>query len=380
MVAIVRLLFSVAATTLITAGPALAASSTPQASAQPCIGDTVKCSSTSERLAGAIKWHPGHYMMIRNSHRHDAEDLEYVSLLASEPTITGILRDWTWKSVETSKGVFDFSEIDTYLRAIQNLARPKRFIIRIENRVFGAHTGSVVPDDMLRDPAYLGGEVSMGSGVVARIWEAPVMDRLIALMQALAQRYDSNPYVEGISTSETAIGFSSDYPAPVTFSNAALLVQLERYTAAARLAWRHSNVFVETNFLGSNAQMQAFTDAAVKAQAVVGGPDIVPGKPSQSEQIVQGALGTGTDYRGTVAIKSEIQSTELGQKWQFPLAQIYDIAYNINHANYILWDRNDYYGMPNVQWTTGILPFIRSIDGKANTNCPRSFASGCITN
>jgi hypothetical protein len=319
-------------------------------------------------------------MMIRNSHKHDAEDLGYVSLLANEPIVTGVLRDWMWKDIETSKGMYDFSEIDTYLNALKSMPNRKRFIIRIENRSFGGHEGSVVPDYMLSDSTYMGGNVPMSHGLVARIWEAPVMDRLIALTQALAQRYDSSPYVEGISTSETAISFSSDYPAPSTFSTAALLTQLQRYVVASRLAWFHSNVFIETNFLGSNSQMQELINASVTAQAVVGGPDVVPESPSQSDKIVQGAAGTGTDYRGTVAIKSEVQTTELGLRSQFPLAEIYNVAYKTNHANYILWDRNDYYGTPDVQWIAGILPFIRSVNGKTYTACPSSYVRGCFTN
>ena len=373
-------LFSVAAIAFALASTSCSGPTLQQPSPQPCSVNPTSCSSGPANATGSIKWHPGHYMMIRNSHKHDAEDLGYVTLLANEPMVTGVLRDWMWKDIETGKGVYDFSEIDAYLNALKSMPNPKRFIIRIENRSFGGHDGSVVPDYMLSDPIYMGGNVPMSHGLVARIWEAPVMDRLIALIQALAQRYDSNPYVEGISTSETAIGFSSEYLAPSTFSTAALLTQLQRYVTASRLAWFHSNVFIETNFLGSNSQMQELLNASVTAQAVVGGPDVVPDSPSQSDKIVQGAAGKGTDYRGTVAIKSEVQATELGLRSKFPLPEIYDVAYNTNHANYILWDRNDSYGTPDVQWTTGILPFIRSDNGKTYTTCPSSYLRGCFTN
>jgi hypothetical protein len=332
------------------------------------------------QAASAIKWHPGHYMMMRNNHNKDAADLGYVRLLANEPTVVGILRDWKWRDVETSQGVYDFSEMDAYVAAVQSLSTPKRLIIRIENRIFGGQTGHAVPDYMLSDPAYLGGDIPIGNGVAARIWDAPVMDRYIALIQAMAQRYDSNPYVEGISSSESAIGFSAAYPAPATFSNGALVTQLQRYTAAARLAWAHSNIFIETNYLGSDANMQALIDTAVGKQAVVGGPDVIPERTIQSDEIVRGAAGTGTDYRGTVAIKSEVQYPELGQKWQFTPLQLYDIAYNINHANYMLWERNDYYGSQAQQWVNGILPFIRSVNGKTHTACPKSYTGGCATN
>jgi hypothetical protein len=355
-----------------------------------CIRQPTACVANAAlpQNRSTIKWHPGHYMSLRNNHKYDSEDQGYITQIGNEPTITGILRDWNWRDLETSKGVYDFSGIDTYLNTVKSLPTRKRMIIRIENRVFGKQTGTTVPDYLKTDPAYQGGEVPMGNGVVARIWDRPVMDRLIALYQALAVRYDSDPYVEGISTSETSIGFSTDYPAPATYSPDALLTQLERFVAATRAAWPHSNVFVETNYLGSNSQMESFIKYCMVNQSTVGGPDtwnrayVTTGKRAlQSDAVVTGTKGSGTDYRGIIAIKSEVEATELGGYIAtFTPAEVYDVAFNIMHANFIVWDRNDYYGGPEQQWTTGILPFIRSVGGKTYTNCPSSFTSSCEAN
>jgi len=329
--------------------------------------------------AAAIKWHPGHYMSIRNNHRYDDQDFGYIRELANEPTVMGILRDWKWRDVEPKKGEYDFSEIDDYLKAVKKLPNPKHFIIRIENRAFGGQKAMVVPDYLLNDAAYAGGQIPMAHGVVARIWEAAVMDRLIALTQALAARYDAEPLVEGISTSETAISFNADNPAPASFSTGALLEQLERLIAAARTAWAHSNVFAETNFLGSNQQMEAFIAYCAEHQAVIGGPDVVPDTPSQSEQILRGGLGSSKDYRGIVAIKAEVQNSSLGERWKFPPSVLYQNAYEIDRANFIFWDRNDFYGDATEKWNTGILPFIRSVKGQTVTTCPASFQGKCNT-
>jgi hypothetical protein len=77
--------------------------------------------------AAAIKWHPGHYMSIRNSHRYDDQDFGYIRELANEPTVMGILRDWKWRDVEPKKGEYDFSEIDDYLKAVKKLPEPEAF-------------------------------------------------------------------------------------------------------------------------------------------------------------------------------------------------------------------------------------------------------------
>ena len=74
----------------------------------------------------------------------------------------------------------------------------------------GTSASGKIPDYLLSDPAYNGGIYVKpnNKGVIARIWEKPVMDRLIALHKALAARFDKEPYVEGIVLAETSPGFS----------------------------------------------------------------------------------------------------------------------------------------------------------------------------
>jgi hypothetical protein len=264
----------------------------------------------------------------------------------------------------------------------------KRLIIRVEERSFGSPDPSSAPSYMRTDPAYNGGEVAMANGSVVRIWEPAVMDRLIALYTALGQKYDSDPNVEGISTEETAIGFSATHPAPDTFSNGAVLTQFIRLGSAARTAWAHSNVFITSNYLGSDAQMETLIKAAADNQYVIGGPDtwgrafITNGtRTLQSDAIVRGVKGSDTDYRSVIGIKNEVEDTEIGGYiGAFAPADLYDVAYNTMRANYMLWDRNDYAGGPIERWATGILPFIHSINGKTVTDCPSSYSGACMTN
>ncbi len=322
-------------------------------------------------------------MSLRSRHRDPATELPWIDAIAGEPTVRGVLVQWVWNDLETSKGVYDFSSIDTYLAKIKSLSTPKRLIIRIEERGFGAGN-SVVPAYLKTDPIYNGGDAAMSNGVVARVWEAPVMDRLIALYKALADRYDSDPNVEGISGSETSIGFSDP---PATFSNGAYLEQLKRHILAARANWKHSLVFIDSNYLGNDAQMEDLIKSAMASREAIGGPDtlsrewVLDGtRAIQSDEVMRGERGSGTDYRGMIAIKSEVQDSELGAVIAtFTPTQMYDTAYNINHANYIFWDRNTYAGGPEQQWATGILPLIRSVNGKTYTACPTSFANSCDT-
>jgi hypothetical protein len=373
---------ALASALLIVSGYALAA---PEPNPPSNVCADGKCSASLSSASGTIKWHPGHYMSIRSRHRNPTKELPYIDAIQNEPSIQGVVVQWLWSDLETAKGSYDFSSIDVYLNKLSSLSTPKRLIIRIEERGFSSQTVSSVPAYLKNDSGYNGGEVPMANGVVARIWEAPVMDRLIALYAALAAKYDGNPLIEGISTGETAIGFSSSYPAPSTYSNAALLTQFERHVVAARSQWKHSQVFVSTNYLGSDSQMEDLIKTSVSSKATVGGPDVFTRawvesrqRALQSDEVVRGEAGSGTDYRGNVAIKAEVQDTELGGYIAtFTPTELYDVAFNINHANYIFWDRNDYAGGPVQQWATGILPLIRSVNGKTYTACPASFANGC---
>src|SRR5580700_367397 len=88
-----------------------------------CIRQPTACVANAAlpQNRSTIKWHPGHYMSLRNNHKYDSEDQGYITQIGNEPTITGILRDWNWRDLETSKGVYDFSGIDTYLNTVKSL-------------------------------------------------------------------------------------------------------------------------------------------------------------------------------------------------------------------------------------------------------------------
>ncbi|MFL6604115.1 MAG: hypothetical protein ACJ8R9_22685 [Steroidobacteraceae bacterium] len=357
--------------------PTLAGAATvrPNPPAKLCI-DAKNCVGATDPSSG-IKWHPGHYMMLRGSHKYVPGELAAIAALKGEASVKGVLVDFKWSTLETGKGVYDFSMVDQYLN--QTKAAGKRFIIRVENRGFGGTTGIVTPSYLRTESVYLGGQVPMASGVVARIWDAPVMDRLIALHKALAAKYDSDPSVEGISTSETAIGWSAANPAPSTYSATALLTQLQRLVSAERDTWSRSNVFCETNYLGSDTQMEALVKSCGDEKAFVGGPDVVPGRNLQADNVVRGDTGA-VDYRGVIAIKAEVQSSSLGVRWTLLPADLYAQAVTTNKANYMFWDRNTTYGGPAQKWDTGLLPFIRSVNGKTVADCPSSFAGACKTN
>jgi len=104
----------------------------------------------------------------------------------------------------------------------------------------------------------------MANGVVARIWDAPVMDRYIALIQALAQRYDSNPYVEGISTVRDRDRVSSALPCACNIFDRYALAQLATLYDCSSLGVGSQRCLCRDQLFRVRPQMQALIDSAVK--------------------------------------------------------------------------------------------------------------------
>jgi hypothetical protein len=320
-----------------------------------------------------VKWHPGHYMLV---YLGDSQALRLRRLaeIGDETVLQGAQVRYRWADLEPRKDVYDFSSVEKDLQTLQS--HGKRLVIQILDRAFATKTPQgIVPEYLMTEPEYNGGLAKTSSGYVARIWEQPVMDREIALYRALARRFDAEPYLEGVTGEETTMSFGKNRPPD--FSNDQLAAQLKRWIEANRAAWPRTNLFVYTNFL--SGKLGGLISLCATSGCGVGGPDVLPppGNGTEGDRILTGKVG-GADYRGRMPIAYGVQTPALGGKeGTFTPAQLFDHAYSTLHANYIFWVRNTDTGGPAQKWDTGILPFIRSIDGKIHTECPRSLQGRC---
>jgi hypothetical protein len=300
--------------------------------------------------------------------------LRHFDEIADEPVVRGAQVRYEWGDLEKSKGAYDFSIIERDLARLQS--HGKHLVIQIMDRKFGkADPKTVLPAYLLTDADYGGGAAKTNSGFVARLWDPAVMDREIALFQALGRRFDAEPFVEGITGEETAMNLGQTRPEGYT--EAALAKQLGRWVTGVREAWPHTNVFLYTNFLGK--ELPGVVKECARSRCGVGGPDVFPANDTAGDKIVKGAAG-GIDYRGRIPVAYAVQEPELGgRKGTYTPAQLFDKAYNDLHANYIFWMRNLGSGGPEQKWNTGILPFLHSIDGKIHSECPSDWHDGCVT-
>jgi hypothetical protein len=195
-------------------------------------------------------------------------------------------RSVRWYDLETSKGVYDFSSLDQYLRRLKAQPTVKRLVVRVVDRKFGtSSSGGIVPSYLLT-ATYNGGLVRTSTGYAPRLWEPAVMDRLIALHQAIGRRYDDDPYFEGLATEETTLSLSEPFPAG--YSHAALGRQYARLVRAARNAAPQSNFFLYTNWIGSASVMDDLMQALVESRAAAGGSNVFPGRKTLGQRVWTG--------------------------------------------------------------------------------------------
>jgi hypothetical protein len=326
--------------------------------------------------AAPLKWHPGHYMLVYLGENQTLR-LRRLDEIAGETVLQGAQVRYRWADLEPRKDAYDFSAIEKDLQRLQS--RGKRLVIQVMDRAFNVKTpAGILPDYLTTDPEYHGGIAKTSTGYAARLWDPAVMDRQIALYRALARRFDAEPYFEGIAGEETTLSFGKNRPEG--FSNDDLATQLARWIDASQAAWPHTNLFVYTNFL--SGKLQSLIAKCAASGCGVGGPDVLPPPDdgTEGDRVLTGKAG-GVDYRGRMPIAYAVQTPQLGgRKGTFTPTQLFDHAYNTLHANYIFWVRNTDTGGAQQHWDTGILPFIRSIDGKIHTECPPSLQGRCASN
>jgi hypothetical protein len=304
-----------------------------------------------------------------------------LDILRSVPAVKGIEMDYFWRTLEPERGAYDFSLIDQHLAALRPLN--KRLIIRVLDRSFSSAPSLAVllPPYLANEPGGLGGWFDKGSaGVVARVWLAPIADRKIALLKALAKRYDLDPNVEAVlANNESSPGAGVKPGIPADYTKAAQAIQIKRIAEAAVAAWPHTVVISRLNHLGDD-QMPGLVQNHYANAVGWGGPDVAPAPHNDTlaSRIIQAIEpGFTTNYCGSVPSSFVAASTPYtgGKDGAFTAQQFYDHARSKLHVTHLSWVRRESGTAP---WTTGILPVILA-NPTINSGCPTQYRNRCDT-
>jgi hypothetical protein len=216
-------------------------------------------------------------------------DLEGLQKILARPDIAGAQVVYSWKALEPSEGVYDFSAIARDLAATEALQ--KKLFIQIQDRFFEVKARNIPA--YLQTEKYKGGLAAqvdnagegqpVGYGWVALQWNADLRARYQALLGALAKQFDGK--VAGINLPETAIdidmkqdktGFSCDAYFDAEMAN----------LKAARAAFTRSHVVQYVNFWpceweNDHNYMGRLFDYAAANKIGLGGPDVIPWRKGQ---------------------------------------------------------------------------------------------------
>jgi len=135
-----------------------------------------------------------------------------VTLIKNNPDFIGIKKVYHWKYLETSEGVYDFSEITSDLAELQ--AEGKRLWVQVSTTTWSSGGSPRTPEYMWTDSKYGGTlpyysvyERSVGyGGWVPIFWNTELQDRFRALNTALGASFNGEAYFEGVTLGETSIG------------------------------------------------------------------------------------------------------------------------------------------------------------------------------
>lgn len=299
----------------------------------------VQCSPV---VTGAVKWVPGHHaesdtILSKNS-TLTAVQAEMDLGMTGLDNIRGYMPLVTWSHVEPTQGNYNFVTLDAIFNRLKtHYSNPKYFWICFEVGAFS----STAPggDDII--PAYIMGNTSLygsspiagqsgwwGSGTKitynAALWRSAVMARFVLMVQAVLNRYQSDPMFLGVYFTEDSTPVGSATGGPVkdgTYSDATFTSLMLGLIDACVAAAPTCNVCLSNSFLFTIATAQQFTVDLINHRALLGQTDTL-GVAIDHHSWGQGTyIGsyapTFPDMRSTNSMVCEIQATDMGFFSQF---------------------------------------------------------------
>lgn len=424
---------------LLSSGAASAQSAKrPQPPSQVCIGSN--CATTSPGSTGPLKFHPGFYgyfnyaggnTLSRLGNGGDGRDLQLINTLKPNDNLAGIAIAVMWRTIDpgTSGPAYDWSVTDAYLKAAKAVG--KRLWIRVHDSQLTS--GASVAAGSLVVPKWLASKYGaqnvmanyapVGTGIFAKRYNPVVTNAYIAMLQALAARYDSDPNFEGVVMfEETAFGIDTSGSSVTTatpgadYSSDAMFTQLYNMMAAMRdpeKGFVTSNVLLAGNYLFKGADsVSGWTDVlehVEKYQMALGGPDswipswtyprlpmtdaaqmpaaaAAPGATKNptyyrslyADEVYRGWRPGSTNWRGRILFAPDVEATDFGGyitrnlKPQATLADIWKVRGALDQAHYFFFDINygptGNYGGTAQQWAAQYA-WVKSA-GSTNTKNP----------
>lgn len=349
----------------------------------------------AETAAGAVKWHPGHYVAVEKGSRgaSDTAKAAYAEL-DSNPALRGALVRVSWADLEPSKGNYDFHAIEKQLNEMA--AHKKQLVVLLQTKLFGyPNDGPAAPDYVLTEPEFEGGVFRFATGAGGadggreharvgrrgsnlKLWNTPIYERLSALMTALGKRFNASPNFEALVLQETALSATDEAITPQ--QEDAFFDNLLKLHAQLRASFPNTVTMQLTNY---PVRKLGLLTSRFKAMGTgMGGPDVFLTDPGLNRP--NGAYSYYPQLSGAVplgvmvAAGNYVATRHGGPKNEAPsVDQLHSFARDRLKVNYIFWVSSTDHS-PHFPRVLEILnqPELRSDPaGGLSKACPSAFSS-----
>jgi hypothetical protein len=243
--------------------------------------------------------------------------------------ISGAQITYSWRNLESSKGVYDFSMIGEDLAFLTS--HHKKLFIQLQDLTFSSKN-IAVPDYIVKDSGVVH---SIYSGWIPKRWDKKVADRLHALLSALGKEFDGR--IEGINLQETSIDINEATPG---FTTEGYVQALKETMRVMRSVFPKSVTVMYANFMpgDSKKDLAELYQYAREIYCGMGGPDIKVHRPAQMNNSYPMLREISAYVPVAMAVQEGNYSVENPKtKKQVTLDEIIDFATNYLSVSYIFW-------------------------------------------
>ena len=290
---------------------------------------TLTALAFSSSAEAARKYAPGHYIAMGRN------DSDQSTMTASvKPGVTGIMKRYTWRSLEPSKGNYDFSEIKRDLDWAS--AYGMKLVVMIEDKTFKLERPT---------PAYLDTLTprNRAGGYTVVRWNPTVVERMKALLQALG-RFDTHWAFQGVALQESALSFDDTILNKYAYTPEKYRDAYIGILTAGANAMPNSRMFWFMNFFPRRQDYIGSVATAVASKGVImGGPDVLP----DDWALQQHTYGFYDKFQGKMPLFGQVESMCYSHLHKtggystkyWTMAELFRFARDQLHVDYMFWVR-----------------------------------------
>jgi hypothetical protein len=213
------------------------------------------------------KYHPGHYVSLNRW------DGPAIFDTVQQPGVVGVQVRYEWIDLEPAYNQYDFSAIRTDLDRIAGTGL--KLVAFIEDKSF--RNERYTPPYLWESHTLPIRQATPGEGFVSKRWAPWVVQRWLALMDALSAELDGHPDFEGVAIQETAIGIIDAVADAEGYTPEKYRDALIDQVSGSAARFDSSRVFWYVNFLkGNQSYLTDAIGATYPLGVAIGGPDVLP--------------------------------------------------------------------------------------------------------